>query len=197
MILSDRGFIDVDRSRDSAVILSSGTYPRVKKYAATADQYVLPMCDDSDNFCLAKRDIVISIKPHYSDKIFDGVKTIELRRRFPLSIASGATAYIYSTSPEMALVGTIKIDKVEHLVLSVLWEEHGRSASIKKADFDKYFSGLKEGFALKFSAPRRFIKPLTLPELKERFAFKAPQSFLYAKPDLQKALRNEHTKVSD
>ena len=79
----------------------------------------------------------------------------------------------------MALVGAIKIENVERHNLAVLWKEsHGRSASIKKADFDEYFSGLEEGFALILSTPRRFTRPLTLPELKERFGFKAPQSFL-------------------
>lgn len=165
--------------------------------AADDDQYILPIFGDRDNDRPTKRDIVISIKPNYSGKIFDGIKTIELRRRFPLSVSPGATAYIYSTSPEMALVGAIKIETVERLKLSALWKKHGRSASIKKADFDEYFSGLEEGFALKLSAPRRFTKPLTLSELKERFGFKAPQSFLYAKPDLQKALRNEHANISD
>ena len=165
--------------------------------AAEDDQYILPIFGDHDDVRSAKRDIVISIKPNYSGKIFDGVKTIELRRRFPLSVVPGATAYIYSTSPEMALVGTIRIENVERLELSVLWEKHGRSASIKKADFDEYFNGLDEGFALKLSTPRRFARPLPLPELKERFGFNAPQSFLYAKPDLQKALRNEYTNISD
>lgn len=161
------------------------------------DQYILPIFGDRGDALPAQRDVVMSIKPNYSGKIFDGVKTIELRRRFPLSLAPGATAYIYSTSPEMALVGAIKIENVERLELCALWKKHGRSASIKKADFDEYFSGLEEGFALKLSTPRRFARPLTLPELKERFGFKAPQSFLYAKPDLQKALRNEHTNISD
>ncbi|MAM76639.1 helix-turn-helix domain-containing protein [uncultured Tistrella sp.] len=164
---------------------------------ADDDQYVLPIFGDRDDIHPIRRDIVISIKPNYSGKIFDGIKTIELRRRFPSSVISGATAYIYSTSPEMALVGTTKIENVERLELSTLWKKHGRSASIKKIDFDEYFSGLKEGFALKLSMPRRFARPLTLPELKERFGFKAPQSFLYPKPDLQKALRNEQTNISD
>lgn len=159
------------------------------------DQYILPIFGDENNDTPIKRDIVISIRPNYSGKIFDGLKTIELRRRFPRTVSPGSVAYVYSTSPERALVGAVKIDLVEQLDLSTLWKKHGPSASIKKADFDEYFSGLKEGFALKLSGPSRFAEPLSLPQLRERFGFKAPQSFLYAKPDLQKALRNEHTNV--
>lgn len=160
-----------------------------------SNHYIFPIFCDIYDTRRARRDIVISIKPYYTGKILDGVKTIELRRRFPLSVSSGAVAYIYSTSPEMALVGTIKINNVERLELSALWKKHGRSAAIKKAQFDAYFCGLGEGFAIKLSTPYRFPRPLTLRELKERFGFKAPQSFLYAKPDLQEALRNEHTNI--
>lgn len=163
---------------------------------ADDNQYVLPIFRDHER---TKKDntpdIIISIKPNYSGKIFEGIKTVELRRRFPLSLPAGTIAYIYSTSPEMALVGAIQIEAIEHLELPVLWEKHGRSASIRKSDFDDYFHDLKEGFALKLSTPRRFAKPLILHELKERFGFKAPQSFLYVKPDLQKALRNEHADI--
>lgn len=159
------------------------------------DQYILPIFGDRDQASTTGRDIIISIKPNYSGKIFDGVKTIELRRRFPLSVLPGATAFVYSSSPEKALIGAIEIKKIQRLEIPVLWKKHGKSASIKRADFDDYFSGLKEGFALELASPRRFKRPLTLPELQERFGFKAPQSFLYAKPDLQKALRHEQTDI--
>lgn len=165
--------------------------------ATDDDQYILPIFGSQTDDCSERRNIIISIRPNYSKKIFEGIKTIELRRRFPLSVAPGATAYVYSTAPEMAVVGALKIESVERLKLAALWKKHGRAASIKKTDFEVYFSGLTEGFALTLSAPRRFARPLTLPELKERFGFKAPQSFLYAKPELQQALRDEYSNISN
>lgn len=163
-------------------------------YIDDADQYVLPILGDEHPH---RRDVILSIKPFYSDKIFEGIKTVELRRRFPLSPARGTLVYIYSTSPVRALVGAAEIDDVEKLPIGALWRRHGRSASILKKDFNAYFRGLEEGYALKLSKARPFSRPLTLKELKERFGFKAPQSFLYARPDLQSALRNEHSNVSD
>ncbi|AWC21066.1 MULTISPECIES: helix-turn-helix domain-containing protein [Aminobacter] len=158
------------------------------------DQYLLPIFGDDRPL---RRDVILSIKPAYSDKILEGVKTVELRRRFPLSVGQGATAYIYSTSPVRALVGAAEITDVERLPLATLWRRHGKSASIRKLDFDAYFGGLSEGYALNISNVRRFSHPLNLIELKERFGFKAPQSFLYAKPNLQMALQNEHTNISN
>jgi predicted transcriptional regulator/DNA-binding XRE family transcriptional regulator len=156
------------------------------------DQYILPILRDEP-----RRVVILSIKPTYSEKILEGVKTVELRRRFPLSAGRGATAYIYSTSPVRALVGLAEITDVERLPIAALWRQHGGSASIRKRDFDAYFSGLQEGYALKISNARPFSRPLDLVELKERFGFKAPQSFLYAKPNLQSALQDEHSNLSD
>lgn len=158
------------------------------------DQYVLPIFGSEK---APRRDFVISIKPFYSNKIFNGTKTVELRRRFPQSIAPGTLAYVYSSTPIRGLVGTAEILGVERLAVAELWKRHGKSASIRKAEFDDYFGGLDEGFALKISNPRLLKRTISLPELRERFGFRAPQSFHYAKPDLQKALQHEHSNVSD
>lgn len=157
-------------------------------------QYVLPIFGDRRS---PRRDVILSIKPAFSEKILEGVKTVELRRRFPRLAERGVIAYIYSTSPVRALVGAAEITDVERLPVTALWRRHGKSASIGKRDFYAYFSGLEEGYALKMSNARSFSRPLELLELKERFGFKAPQSFLYAKPNLQRALRNEHSNLSD
>lgn len=145
----------------------------------------------------ARRDLVLSIKPEYSNKILVGKKTVELRRRFPLATAPGSIAYIYSTSPVRALVGAAEIHDVERLPIPTLWQRHGKSASIRKADFEAYFHGLDEGYAVIMARPRSFSRPLDLTELKERFGFQAPQSFLYAKPNLQRALQHEPSNLSD
>ena len=56
--------------------------------------------------------------------------------------------------------------------------------------------GLDEGFALEFANARPFETPVELTDLRERFGFEPPQSFLYAKRDLRKALKDEHSVVS-
>ena len=53
-----------------------------------------------------QRDVVLSIKPVYSEKILNGSKTVKLRRRFPVSAPNGTLAYIYSTSPVKAISRT-------------------------------------------------------------------------------------------
>jgi predicted transcriptional regulator/DNA-binding XRE family transcriptional regulator len=159
------------------------------------NQLVFPIF--GDDLFRPQRDVVLSIRPEFSEKILQGVKTVELRRRFPVSAPRGTVAYIYSTSPVRALVGRAEITNVIKLPVTDIWKKFGHSASIKKSEFDAYFSGLNEGFALKFSNARALPRQLDLSELRERFGFEPPQSFLYANPVLRRALQDEYSDVSD
>jgi predicted transcriptional regulator/DNA-binding XRE family transcriptional regulator len=159
------------------------------------DQLVFPIF--GDEIFHPKRDVVLSVRPPYSDKIFDGMKTVELRRRFPVAAPRGTIAYIYSTSPVRAMVGSAEIDNVVKRPVAEIWKSFGKMAKITKIDFDDYFSGLKEGFALKISNARPFSRAITLTELRTRFGFEPPQSFLYATTLLRTALQDEYSDVSD
>ena len=158
------------------------------------NQLVMPIF--GDEVFRAQRDVVLSIRPKYSEKIMDGCKTVELRRRFPISAPKGAVAYIYATSPVRAMVGSVEIADVVKLPVSAIWEDYGNYAHIEKIDFDAYFAGLKEGFVLEFANVRPLPRALDLVELRERFGFEPPQSFLYAKPSLLRALQDEYSKIS-
>lgn len=157
-------------------------------------QIVLPIFGEGD--FKPRRDVVLSIKPQYSSKIISGLKTVELRRRFPTSAPKGTMAYIYSTSPTMAMVGIAEIKEVIKISTSEIWDRFSDVAFIEKTDFENYFYGVEEGCVIKFSSARAFENPLPLSELRARFGFEPPQSFLYAKLNLREALKDEHTIVS-
>lgn len=158
------------------------------------DQLVLPIF--GDDLFRPQRDVVLSIRPRYSQKILTGEKTIELRRRFPVSAPRGTVAYIYSTSPVRAMVGKADIVDVVRLKIPEIWKRFRDRAFIERKDFDAYFDGLEEGYALKFANAVPLPRQLDLAELRERFGFEPPQSFLYAKPVLRRALQDEYSDVS-
>src|ERR1700742_3873226 len=162
---------------------------------ASDDQYIFPIF--GHDLFRPQRDVVLSIHPQYSSKIIDGSKTVELRRRFPMSAPQGTIAYIYSTSPVRALVGRAEIANVVKLPVRDIWKRYSESAFIEKADFKTYFSGLDEGYAIKFANARPLKRQLELAELRERFNFEPPQSFLYASPILRRALRDEQSGLFD
>jgi predicted transcriptional regulator len=95
-----------------------------------------------------------------------------------------------------AMVGMAEIKNVVKLPVEQIWSEFEDVALIKRNDFENYFQGLDFGFALLFEDIKSFSRPIPLSELRERFSFEPPQSYLYASRDLRKALRNEAAIVS-
>lgn len=159
------------------------------EYSPAVEQMNLPLLD---NYLKHNtRDIVLSIHPHYSSLILSGEKTVELRRRFPATCSSRTLAYIYSTSPVQALVGMVQISAVEKLPVLVIWKEYQDKACISENDFFSYFFGAKVGYAIKLDNAQALPKPLQLLELKKRFHFEPPQSFVYVRPELLGALQDE------
>jgi predicted transcriptional regulator/DNA-binding XRE family transcriptional regulator len=159
------------------------------------DQLVFPLFEEAPH--RPGRDVVLSVRPQYSEKIVQGLKTIELRRRFPLTARKGTVAYIYSTSPVRAMIGSAQISEVVKLPVPQIWQKFAKLAQIDRSDFDDYFSGLTEGVAIRLTKARPFSRAVALTELRDRFGFEPPQSFIYANPGLRKALENGYSNVSD
>ncbi len=148
-----------------------------------------------DNVLFPARDMILSIKPIYSNPIISGHKTVELRRRFPMDIPEGTIAYIYSTTPVRAIVGYAEILDVLKKPVKQIWDNYAQVACIEKTDFDSYFEGVTHGFVLCFKNAQAFKRKINLNELREQYDFIPPQSFLYATSSLQESLKNEHTKI--
>ena len=189
-----------------ATLRIEATFPATQAFATrfnlafdldTPDENQLVFSIFGDDIFRRHRDVVLSIRPQYTDKIMEGKKTIELRRRFPVSAPRGTIAFIYSTSPVRAMVGRAEIDDVVKLPVDQIWRQFGKSAFIKRSEFNAYFYGVDEGFALQFKNPLPFPRALSLSELRDRFGFEPPQSFLYATPILRKALHDEFPNVSN
>jgi len=137
------------------------------------------------------RDVVLSIKPRYSKPILEGLKTVELRRRFPVKVPKRTRAYIYSTSPTRALTGIVRILGVEKITLSEMWEKYSAQACIERDDFDAYFSGLDTGMVIRLEDVQPLQREIGLEELRDKIEFAPPQSFFYASSFLKEILKHE------
>lgn len=160
---------------------------------ANDDQLLFPLFEEEP--FKASRDVVLSIKPQYSTPILEGTKTVELRRRFPVQVPRGTLAYIYSTSPTRALTGTARIMGVEKIALGEMWERYSSVACIERDDFDAYFSGLDEGVVIQLGNVHQLPRAIGLDELRDRFEFAPPQSFVYANPLLREAIKHESSSL--
>lgn len=179
---------------DNAATMISSLREAKHEFAQIGDtQLLLPIFDEQ---LPSHRDVVFSIKPEYTRKIISGEKTIELRRRFPISIPAGTTALIYETSPTRALSGIAEIGQIHRQTPADVWNTFKDRACISQKDFDAYFSGTDDAFAIELRNGRPLHRSLALSELRERFSFEPPQSFLYATPTMQEALLYERAQIS-
>lgn len=118
--------------------------------------------------------LLLSIKPEYVDKILQGTKKFEYRKR--LAKKDVSVIYIYRTAPSMKVVASVQV--VGHLSASPtrLWDKTKSAAGISRAKYREYFKDCKTAYAYELGAVNVFEKEMDLSEFGIRTA---PQSFAY------------------
>lgn len=118
--------------------------------------------------------ILLSIKPEYSRRIFDGTKKYEFRKN--IAQRKIDKIVVYSSVPDQMVIGEVSVIEVISMKPSPLWELTKEDAGISRAKYRAYFKGCKEAYAYKLGKFTVYDEPKTLIE----FGIKqAPQSFVY------------------
>ena len=125
------------------------------------------------------RNIILSIKPVFSDQIYQGNKIVELRKKIGKEFQPGQKIYIYTSSPVKSLTGTAQIRKVEQVPVSKIRSHYLDNAGISAPELDAYYDGKTHGYLIWLKNVMRFKASIPLSELKT-IGFTAPQSFGYA-----------------
>lgn len=119
--------------------------------------------------------ILLSIKPEFANKIFNGTKKFEFRR-LVFKNKNVNTVVVYASAPVSKVIGEFDIEKVLKLELSELWNKTKEHAGISKEFYDCYFIGKNEGFAIQIKNPKLYS---TAKNIQEEFGMAPPQSFAY------------------
>lgn len=135
-----------------------------------------------------KTTILISIKPEFVDLIFNGTKTVELRRSLPKNIAHNSEIVIYASSPIQSIVGRAFVKKIEAGKPRILWQKVGCRTGVSLDHFNTYFDGKEQGYGLILEKIERFQNPISLSFLRDKFDFSPPQSFMYARKELMECI---------
>lgn len=147
------------------------------------------------NMSFIEKHVLMSIKPEYANKIMSGEKHVELRRFFPQDVAEKSVMFIYSSSPEKAIIGYVRIKKVQKLPIMEIWKLYGKDACIEYKKFRAYFAGKKEGYALILTEPKKFNKAIEREKMQEQHRFSPPQSYKYLTKELYELIY-ESTNIS-
>ena len=119
--------------------------------------------------------VLLSIKPEYAEKIFNGTKKFEFRRSI-FKNPDIKTVVVYASSPIQKVIGEFEIENIIFDELNNLWQHTQEFSGINKEFFFEYFSNRQEGYAISIKKTRKYNTPLTL---KENYNILPPQSFAY------------------
>ena len=121
--------------------------------------------------------VLLSIKPKYVQRIFEGEKKYEYRKS--LFKKDGInTIVIYATKPVGKVVGEFTFDTIIKANPEVLWEETKSNSGISKKDYLEYFKEKDNAYAIEIKDFQKYDNPLSLEELNHNIK-SAPQSFMY------------------
>lgn len=121
--------------------------------------------------------VVLSIKPEFAYKIFEGSKKFEFRRAI-FKNKNVKSVIVYASSPVQKVIGEFEIGKIYNDDLSTLWSRTKEYSGISEEYFYDYFSDREKGFAIQVKSKKKYRKAKCL---KSDFNLNPPQSFAYVK----------------
>jgi len=119
--------------------------------------------------------VLLSIKPEFALKIFDGSKRYEYRRAI-FKNQEVNRVIVYASDPIKKIIGEFEIEDILHEEPQSLWVKTKRNAGISKKRFFNYFTNKSKGYAIKVKATRVYDDPLPLSSF---MISSPPQSYMY------------------
>ena len=119
--------------------------------------------------------VVLSIKPEFANKIFDGTKLFEFRKVI-FKNENVKSVLVYSSSPVQKVIGEFQIGEIIKHDLETLWSLTKEHSGISEDYFYEYFGEKEHGFAIQIKKKTKFKIPKCL---KEDYNLLPPQSFAY------------------
>ncbi len=119
--------------------------------------------------------VLLSIKPEFAEKIFNGTKKYEFRRSV-FKNKNVKTVVVYASSPVQQVIGEFEIETILNHNLQELWNLTKDYSGITKNFFFDYFINKERGYAIKIKEAKLYDKALSI---KDDFNATPPQSFMY------------------
>lgn len=119
--------------------------------------------------------VLLSIKPEFAFKIFDGTKKFEFRKSI-FKRKDISQVIVYASSPVKQVIGEFEIADILSGDIETVWNMTKRNSGITKQFYDEYFANREKAFAIKVGSTRKYRSPRTLMDYDLDYA---PQSFAY------------------
>jgi predicted transcriptional regulator len=134
------------------------------------------------------KSVLLSVRPRFARSLMTGTKTAEVRRRFP-NLEPGTELFIYSSSPDRAVIGTLILKGINQLNIADVWATFGKQIEIESTELDAYLEGSIKASILGVRNPDLWDAPVSLSDLREKVGLEPAQSWRYLDANQGKALR--------
>ncbi len=119
--------------------------------------------------------VLLSIKPEFVEKIFDGTKKYEFRKSL-FRRRDVKYVIIYASAPIKRVVGEFEIDDILSDDIDIIWERTKKFAGISKAFYTSYFHHRAKANAIRIGRVIKYDRSKSLSDFDIQHA---PQSFRY------------------
>ncbi len=119
--------------------------------------------------------VVLSIKPEFAFKIFDGTKKFEFRKAI-FKNDKIKTVIVYASSPVQQVIGEFEIEKIINKDIDTLWGLTQKFSGITEDYFYQYFANREDGYAIQIKKAIKYKQPKCL---RADYNLLPPQSFAY------------------
>jgi predicted transcriptional regulator len=119
--------------------------------------------------------VLLSIKPEFAFKIFEGTKKFEFRKVI-FKNPNIKTVVVYASSPVQQVIGEFEIDDILSFEPEAIWKMTKKYSGITEEFFYEYFSDRDVAHAIKIKNTRKYKKPL---DIRQSFNVVPPQSYVY------------------
>ena len=124
--------------------------------------------------------VLLSIKPEFAFKIFEGKKKFEFRKII-FKNPNVRTVVVYASSPVQQVIGEFEIDDILSFAPDEIWRLTKKYSGISEQFFYDYFADREIAHAIKIKEVTKYDEPLSL---KENYKVSPPQSYLYLEEQL-------------
>ena len=117
---------------------------------------------------------LISIHPEFVEKIFNGTKRVEFRKKYP---GCAKICVVYATDPVQRIVGLFKVDAVHVDTPKTIWKRFMSVGGIDFARYSEYYSRHEKAVAIEIKSVLRFKKSVRIDFISKNTH--PPQSYMY------------------
>ena len=108
--------------------------------------------------------VLLSIKPEFAHKIFEGSKKFEFRKQ------------VFKDTSVKKVIGEFEIETILDDTPDKIWIQTRLYSGISRKFFKSYFEGRDKAYAIKVASTKRYLKQKSLADFN---IHTAPQSFAY------------------